>query len=333
LSPDIWFPPGCGRRDGQKHLPNEHTDDGLGPTRRETETNNAEEAVMRDLNYQLKQLGARNRDGSYATRNDRARMLSLVANQLHELGYRHMRVDSLKPKHVEALLGRWKSEDLSAATMKNRLAALRWWADKIGKENVVARENDSYGIDRRQFVTNRDKGKDLDPAQVDKVASPFVAMSLRLQEAFGLRREESIKIRPGWADQGNALRLQASWTKGGRERVIPIGTPEQRAVVDQAKKLADGRSLIPEGSTYKDQLKAFRAECKRVGINGVHGLRHRYAQERYLQKTHWECPARGGPKAKELSPEDRSVDQRARLEISLELGHGRAQITAIYLGR
>ena len=107
----IQFPPGHGRRDGQKHLPNEYTDDDLGPTRRETPINHAEEAVMRDLNYQLKQLGARNRDGSYATRNDRARMLSLVANQLHELGYRHLRADSLKPKHVEALLGRWKSED------------------------------------------------------------------------------------------------------------------------------------------------------------------------------------------------------------------------------
>jgi hypothetical protein len=126
------FPPGCGRRDGQKHLPSEHTngssDDDLGPTRRETPINNAEEAIMRDLNYQLKQLGVRNRDGSYATRNDRARMLSLFANQLHELGYRHLRADSLKPKQVEALLGRWKSEDLSAATLKNRLAVLRWWA-------------------------------------------------------------------------------------------------------------------------------------------------------------------------------------------------------------
>jgi hypothetical protein len=130
----------------------------------------------------------------------------------------------LKPTHVEALLGRWKSEDLSAATMKNRLAALRWWAEKIGKENVFARENDSYGVERRQFVTNREKGKDLDPAQVDKVASPFVAMSLRLQEAFGLRREESIKIRPAWADQGNALRLKDSWTKGAR-----AGGPDRHA--------------------------------------------------------------------------------------------------------
>src|SRR5574341_1379156 len=153
---------------------------------------------MRDLNYQLKQLCHRNRDGSFAPQADRERMLSLFANQLHEMGFRHMRADSLKPKHVEALIERWKAEGISTGTLKNRLSVLRWWAEKIGKPNVVARDNDAYGIERRQYVTNQDKGKDLDPAQVDRLRSPYVAMSLRLQEAFGLRREESIKIRPGW---------------------------------------------------------------------------------------------------------------------------------------
>ena len=41
---------------------------------------------MRNLNYQLKQLCERNRDGSYATRNDRERILTLVANQLQRAG-------------------------------------------------------------------------------------------------------------------------------------------------------------------------------------------------------------------------------------------------------
>jgi len=288
---------------------------------------------MRDLNYQLKQLCQRNRDGSYATRADRERMLALFANQLHELGYRHMGAGSLKPKHVEALLELWKEDGLSVATVKNRVAALRWWAEKIGKDNVVARENDAYGIERRQYLTNEDKGKDLAQEKLDRISCPYTRMSLRLQEAFGLRREESIKIRPGWADQGNAIRLKDSWTKGGRYREIPVGTEAQRAVLDEAKRLADGGSLIPANLNYRDQLKSFRAQCQRVGINGVHGLRHRYAQTRYVQKAGWECPARGGPKAKALTPEQRSIDQRVRLEISLELGHSRSQITAVYLGR
>ena len=288
---------------------------------------------MRDLNYQLKQLCHRNRDGSFATQADRERMLSLFATQLQAMGYRHMGAGSLKPKHVEALLDAWKEQGLSVATIKNRIAAIRWWAEKIGKDNIVARENDAYGIDRRQYVTNQDKGKDLAQEKLDQVSCAYTRMSLRLQEAFGLRREESIKIRPGWADQGNAIRLKDSWTKGGRYREIPVGSEAQRAVLDEAKRLAAGGSLIPADRNYREQLNAFRAQCQRAGINGVHGLRHRYAQTRYVQKTGWDCPARGGPTAKQLTPEQRSIDQRVRLEVSLELGHGRAQITAIYLGR
>jgi integrase len=49
-------------------------------------------------------------------------------------------------------------------------------------------------------------------------------MSLRLQRAFGLRREEAIKLQPRWADRGDHLQLKASWTKGGRERTVPIRT-------------------------------------------------------------------------------------------------------------
>ena len=93
---------------------------------------------MRNLNYQLKQLCDRNRDGSFATRADRERILTLVANQLRELGYRHLQADSLKPKHVDALLARWQSEAIATGTVKNRMSALRWWAEKVDKQNVIA---------------------------------------------------------------------------------------------------------------------------------------------------------------------------------------------------
>ncbi|MCP2012579.1 phage integrase N-terminal domain-containing protein [Duganella violaceipulchra] len=55
---------------------------------------------MRDLNYQLKQLCDRNRDGSYATQSDRARILSHVANQLHDLGWAGLTLPRAWLKHV-----------------------------------------------------------------------------------------------------------------------------------------------------------------------------------------------------------------------------------------
>ena len=179
---------------------------------------------MHDLNYELKQLCARNRDGSFATQVDRERILTLIANQLREMGFVNMRAQSLKPKHVEALVQRWLAEGLSAGTLKNRMAALRWWAEKIGKPNVVAKSNDVYGIPDRRYVTNVSKARELTSGDLAQVTDPYTRMSLRLQATFGLRREESLKIRPGWADRGDTLVLKDSWAKGGRAREIPIRT-------------------------------------------------------------------------------------------------------------
>jgi site-specific recombinase XerC len=288
---------------------------------------------MRNLNHQLKQLCQRNCDGSFATQADRERILYLVANQLAEMGFRQMSPDSLRPKHVEALVARWKSEAIGTGTIKNRMSALRWWAEKVGKENVVARNNGAYAIENRVLVTNRSKAKTVGATCMALVTDVYTAMSLRLQSAFGLRREESIKIIPSWADQRDRLRLKDSWTKGGRYREVPIFTAEQRAAVDAAKDLAQGASLIPAAMLYRDQLQRFRAQCDKAGIGGVHGLRHQYAQSRYEALTGWKCPAAGGPSSKQLTASQKARDREARLTISAEMGHGREQITAVYLGR
>ena len=182
---------------------------------------------MRDLNYELKQPCLRNRDGSFSTQYARERILTMIANLLHEMDFHHMQAASLKPKHVEALVERWKAESLSAGTIKNRMTELRWWAEKVAKQNVLARANDFYGIPRRNYVTNVSRSRVLTTGDLEKLTDPWTRMSLKLQAAFGLRREESIKIRPEWADRGDRLALKASWTKGGREREIPIRTAEQ----------------------------------------------------------------------------------------------------------
>ena len=74
------------------------------------------------------------------------------------------------------------------------MAALRWWAEKVGRQNVIARTNDHYGIPERQFVTNVSKAQAIDADALRKVRDQHVRMSLELQQAFGLRREEAIKF-------------------------------------------------------------------------------------------------------------------------------------------
>jgi len=288
---------------------------------------------MRDLNYQLKHLCQRNRDGSYSTQANRARMLNQIANQLQQLGYRRMTTHSLKPKHVDALVKRWLTEGMAAGTIKNRMNCLRWWAAKVDRRNVVARSNDFYGIPDRQFVSQQSRAVAVDDKTLAIVKDDHVRMSLELQRAFGLRREEAIKFIPGYADLGDRIRLKASWTKGGKTRVVPILTQEQRAVLTRAHRLVGAGSLIPPQKSYIQQLRTYERHTTLAGLSKLHGLRHAYAQSRYQQLTGWASPAAGGPPVASLSPAQRQLDHQARLTVSLELGHVREQISAVYLLR
>jgi hypothetical protein len=288
---------------------------------------------LRDLNYQLKTLCRQSREGSYATQVRRERDLTLIANQLHELGYRRLRAQSLKPKHVEALTRHWLSQGISAGTIKNRMASVRWWAHKVNRQNVVARSNEHYGIPNRRFVTDESKAAAVTGADLDKVRDEHVRMSLELQQAFGLRREEAIKLQPSFADRGDHLVLKASWTKGGKERLIPVRTEMQRDVLDRARRLAGLGSLIPSNRNYVHQLHVYEGNTRRAGLSRMHGLRHAYAQNRYLELTGWKSPASGGPGRKTMTPEQREIDRDVRLTISRELGHEREAVTNVYLGR
>ncbi len=259
-------------------------------------------------------------EGAYGTQNKRERMLTLMANQLHALGYRGMTTRSLKPKHVEALVKPWFDQGLSIGTLKNRLAVIRWWAQKVDKQNVEARSNEHYGIPDRRFITNESKAKTVTRTQLDKVRDVHVRMSLELQQAFGLRREEAIKFQPSFADRCDHLVLKASWTKGGRERTIPIRTVTQRGVLNRARRLAGLGSLIPSHRNYVQQLRIYEGNTLRAGLSNMHGLRHAYAQNRYEELTGWLAPAAGEPTGGSLSAEQREVDHQARLTISREWG-------------
>jgi len=286
-----------------------------------------------NLSRELKRLCTRNRDGSYQTQANRWDMLSLCARQLKEEGIYNLTPQGLKPKHVELLVNRWLLEQKSPGTIKNRMSGLRWWAEKVGKQNVLARDNANYGIPDRKYVTNQSKAAELPDEKLAKISDPLIRCALELQRAFGLRREECLKFQPTYADQGDKLVLKASWTKGGKAREIPIRNTDQRSVLKKAHALAKKGSMIPPDKKYVAQLHRYEGMTKAAGLSKMHGLRHAYAQARYQELTGQACPACGGKKSRELSKGEKQKDQKARLLISKELGHEREEITAVYLGR
>lgn len=292
---------------------------------------------MIKLEHAVARLCRATREGSAATQAARADTLRMAARQVAEK-YRDVdTVRQLKPKHIEHLVARWQAEGIAAGTLKNRLSHLRWLAAQDNRPGIIPRSNDELGIERRSYVpTGPEQSRAIEPptpAQMLAIKSEHVRASLLLQQAFGLRREESIKIRPSIAVQGDELRLKASWCKGGKARTVPIRTDAQRLALDYAAKVAAGGSLVPAGKTYIQHRNAWDRQVRDVGLSRTHGLRHAYAQDRYQELTGWPAPVCGGPTSRDLTRAQKDQDRLVRLLISRELGHEREAITAQYLGR
>ncbi|OEE32663.1 integrase [Vibrio genomosp. F10 str. ZF-129] len=281
--------------------------------------------------YQIKQLLHRNLDGSKATQAERKKILKLVDRQLKELGFRKLELRNLGRKHIEKLVEHWKSQRLAAGTIKTRMTHFRWLAEKIGKPGLIPKSNALLGIENRQYVTNQNKSCYLVKDKLSNLNDCYLEASFRLQAAFGLRREECMKIQLKIADRGSHLLLVK--TKGARPRSIPILTLEQRKLIDEVKKWVGDGSLIPPKFKYVTQMKRYERACIKMGLNKAHGLRHAYTHARYLELTGNMAPAAGGASTRGLTGEEKRIDYEARMTISSELGHAREEVTAVYLGR
>ena len=272
---------------------------------------------MRDLNYDLKQLCRHNRDGSYATQADREHILDLIADQLHEMGFRHMHAQSLKPKHVEKLVERWLAEELSPGTIKNRMSALRWWAreDRQGEHRRAHQRrlrHPGSGVRHQHLAKQRSSTW----TSSSKFRTPCIQMSLRLQAAFGLRREESIKIVPAWADRGDRAGAQGFLEQGRAGDARFPSAPRSSGNSSTRRRRSPrarvwSRRATPPTATI---CKHFRYECERVGIHAFHGHRHFYAQVRYQELTGWAVPGARRPdvKAAHAASRRKSIARRGR---------------------
>ncbi len=151
------------------------------------------EKDVRQLNHDFKEVLARHpRERSHGTRRGRAYALDRMATTL-DRQFPRLRAWNLKGRHVEHLVAGWKARGLSAGTMANYMSHLRWFAKAIGKPNIVRRSNASYGIAKDRAPKDRACGLSTD--RLSKVRDPHVRMALRMELAFGLRREGRCGVR------------------------------------------------------------------------------------------------------------------------------------------
>jgi len=296
---------------------------------------------MTNLRYDIIRVLRRAKLGSHGTRAERKKHC-LMGEIILSRDFPGLRLNNIGQKHVDAIVCEWTSQRLSGKTIANRLSSLRMLLECIGKPNLLSKNNADYGIEP---ITTRNnelaalKATMAKQHDLTQVSNKKIMLSLLLQEQFGLRKQECLLFQPHTAYQPakegrkDRIYLQGSWTKGGKERWIPIVNESQRQFLDYLlTAFQPGESMIPQNMTLKQQISIYDYQTKKVGMHKLHGLRYAYAQSRYYDLLGFPCPAQGGPSLRQLPPEQRLLVRQARLQISKELGHEREDVVLIYLG-
>lgn len=265
---------------------------------------------------------------------------------------------NLGQKHIAAIVKVWQEDGLQAPTIQTYLSFLRGLARWLGKNGFV-RQPTFYGLKpdeyQRTGIADRDKSWSAQQVDIDALLEKVSAYDahvggcLRLIRAFGLRRKESIMLRPNscvMSFEATGLPLSDKraenyvWVrqgaKNGRQRFLPLDTPQRIAALAyaQATTAALG-SDAPMGSPSRDlrgNLRHFDYVVRKFGISAgglgitAHGLRHEALIDEYVALTGQQPPVRGGEAA------DPQAEADARKAVARFAGHERTRASSAYLG-
>jgi site-specific recombinase XerC len=241
------------------------------------------------------------------------------------------------------------------ATIQTYLSFLRGLAMWMGKHGFV-RGPAHYGLSLQEYQRHenaqRDKSWSAQGIASDALLAqvcaydPRVGASLKLMQAFGLRRKESVQFRPfehvvPFAETGLPVSQQQAdryvWVKGkgGRVRWLPLSLPAQLAALESAQEVVTSRDAhlgAPDQDLKRNLrrldyvLEKFGITLRERGVTG-HGLRHERLNDVYESVAGVSSPVRGGGAVAS------ALDRQARLAVSRLAGHARIRASGAYLGQ
>lgn len=293
-----------------------------------TESN---DGLYQNLRAQLERLLKHTHQGSIRTRHRYAeaanRFCRFAADE-----YRLQKFANMQEKHLVAYAKCMIDKGLAASTIKTDLSALRFFADQCGAKHVLPdnkalTQRMGQPLPQRSFGdvprawTQKEFRLALDIALAE--GQTPLAWMMALARTQGLRIHETTRL--AHTDLTEALDRDALVVKGkgGLIREIPLTGGGRRTIKAVMRGTHDGGRLFvaPEQKTHQvirqieNWIYRHRDEFKEADVRlTFHGLRHAFAQERY-----------------QLHLERLHDPQQARLAVARELGHGRDDVTRIYL--
>ena len=306
---------------------------------------NVQQVLYRNNKWHAK----RKKPVSEATKSHRFNECRSMANDLHDLDFKIMLPTKIRQKHVKALTRYWEGrEDLQPSSVVQKVSILRTFLGWVGKSGVIDTltpeelflEPEKF---KRSLVAETDKSwaPAGDPVELIKKViedDPRVGSQLMLSHLFGLRAKETWCFKPQRDyDRENQLIHIRDGSKGGRPRIVPVVTEQQKALLDDVCLIAYriNDSLIPVRMTLKAWKSHYYRVMSKHGINrkhGIvpHGLRHGFAHNLYEQQAGHPAAVKESEKQDDF---DKVQARIANLLVSEQLGHSRESITSAYTGK
>lgn len=281
-----------------------------------------------NLMAQVDKLHRHNRQGSYKTRARYYEAMQRFCRFLAEV-FRLERLANIAPKHIYAYVAYLQEQEKSASTIKTDLSAIRFFHDLIPNARYALPENTDLLLQSRTFGNVDRSWSDGEFNRMLNAAltagrEDFVSV-LYLGRFAGLRIHECFRIDTAAASKAVKEKALTIKGKGGLVRTVPLNDLLVQRLQRDLKETPRGHKLfVADDQQTHEAIKKLQAfiwlyrstvrDPDSTRPMTFHGLRHTYAAEKYQSfiaagKTPYE----------------------ARKAVSGLLGHGRDDVTKIYL--
>ena len=281
-----------------------------------------------NLMFQVDKLHRHNRQGSYKTRARYYEAMQRFCRFLAEV-YRLERLANIAPKHIYAYVSCLQEQEKSASTIKTDLSAIRFFHDLIQQPRYELPGNGDLLLQRRTFGgVDRTWSADEFERMLDTALAvshnDYVSI-FYLGRFAGLRIHECFRIDTATASKAVKEKAITIKGKGGLVRTVPLNDILIQRLQHDLKRTPRGHKLyVPDNQETHEAIKALQAFIwlYRPSVQDkdstrpmtFHGLRHTYAAEKYQGFIDAGVTPFGARKA-----------------VSRLLGHGRDDVTNIYL--
>ena len=293
--------------------------------------NEKEFNIFKNLQRQIIDIAKHNKQGSYQTRDRYQAAAERFCKHLAK-EFKTQKFANIQDKHLESYIKELQENGRDAGYIKTELSAIRFYHDKCQNTKFELSGNEAFELEKRQIGG-------IDRTWSDKSFEEYIKLceargryrdkaSVILAKELGVRIHETLWIDRNTAEKAikeNQIHIKG---KNGKWRFIPMTGKAKQILFEHMQKVGRGEKLFIKNDEQthlvSKQIQNFinknreKFMCEKDGHADItfHGIRHKYAREKY------EAFIKNGCNSYE-----------ARKSVSELLGHERDEVTRIYLAK